>query len=85
VHHRTLTAGNFAQAAHIVAFKDNGPRGNVQDGPDDINRITHLMLLCPTCHKLIDDYPLDYPRERLEDIKRTEGGDYFGFGHHRWK
>ena len=70
-HHLTLTPGNFAQAAHIVAFKDNGPRGNVPDRPADINSITNLMLLCPKCHKLIDDRPLDYARENLEDMKHA--------------
>ena len=70
-HHLTLTPGNFAQAAHIVAFKQKGPRGNVSDRPEDINNITNLMLLCPKCHKLIDDNPLDHPRERLEEMKRT--------------
>lgn len=70
-HHLTLAPGNFAQAAHIVAFKEKGPRGNVPDRPDDINSITNLMLLCPKCHKLIDDHPLDHPRERLEVMKRT--------------
>lgn len=68
-HHLTLTPGNFAQAAHIVAFKQKGPRGNTPR-PEDINNITNLMLLCPKCHKLIDDHPLDHPRERLEEMKR---------------
>lgn len=70
-HHLTLTPGNFAQAAHIVAFKIKGPRGDVPDRPSDINDITNLMLLCPKCHKLIDNNPLKHPRERLEDMKRT--------------
>mgnify|MGYP001340835073 CR=1 FL=1 len=70
-HHLTLTPGNFAQAAHIVAFKPKGPRGDVPDRPEDINNITNLMLLCPKCHKLIDDNPLEHPRETLEDMKRA--------------
>lgn len=70
-HHLTLTPGNFAQAAHIVAFKEKGPRGNAPDRPDDINSITNLMLLCGKCHKLVDDNPLEHPRERLEEMKRA--------------
>lgn len=70
-HHLTLTPGNFAQAAHIVAFKPEGPRGDVPDRPEDINNITNLMLLCPYCHKLIDDHPEDHPRETLEEMKRS--------------
>ncbi|MGB4107843.1 MAG: SAVED domain-containing protein [Alphaproteobacteria bacterium] len=68
-HHLTLTPGNFAQAAHVVAFKDNGPRGNDPDRPENINDISNLMLLCPGCHKLIDDDPADHPRSKLEAYK----------------
>ena len=68
-HPITLHQGNFAEMAHIVAFKKAGPRG-LENRPDDINNVENLMLLCPTCHKLVDDHPLEYPRERLEGYKR---------------
>lgn len=68
-HPITLHEGNFAEMAHIVAFKKAGPRG-MENRPDDINNVENLMLLCPTCHKLVDDHPLEYPRERLEGYKR---------------
>src|SRR5437899_10670064 len=59
-HHVTLTEGNFAQMAHIVAFQPDGPRGNGAHRPENINEITNLMLLCPECHKLIDDDPAKF-------------------------
>jgi len=68
-HPVTLHQGNFAEMAHIVAFKKAGPRG-MENRPDDINNVDNLMLLCPRCHKLVDDRPLEYPRERLEGYKR---------------
>ena len=68
-HPITLHQGNFAEMAHIVAFKKAGSRG-MKNRPDDINNVDNLMLLCPTCHKLVDDHPLEYPRERLEGYKR---------------
>jgi hypothetical protein len=68
-HHLTLTEGNFSQIAHIVAFKPEGPRGKSSPRPADINDISNLMLLCPRCHKLIDDHPLDYTRKILEEYK----------------
>ena len=68
-HPITLHQGNFAEMAHIVAFKKAGPRG-ARSRPDDINNVDNLMLLCPACHKLIDDHPNEYPRERLEGYKR---------------
>jgi hypothetical protein len=37
--------------------------------PDDINSPDNLVLLCATCHKLIDDRPTDYPRAVVEAFK----------------
>lgn len=65
----TLTVGNFAEKAHIVAFAEDGPRGRDGKRPRDINELPNLMLLCPTCHKEIDDHPTKWPREALERFK----------------
>src|SRR5438445_13057633 len=46
-HHLTLTEGNFAQVAHIVAFKVAGPRGREGPRPEGINDVANLMRLCP--------------------------------------
>lgn len=76
-HHLTLTEGNFAQIAHIVAFKSDGPRGESGPRPVDINNVSNLMLLCPKCHKLIDDNPTLYTKITLEEYKtRHEGRIY---------
>lgn len=69
-HPVTLQRGNFAEMAHIVAFRNTGPRGDDANRPEDINDVDNLMLMCPTCHKLVDDHPAEYPRERLEGYKR---------------
>ncbi|MFA6295083.1 MAG: SAVED domain-containing protein [Candidatus Paceibacterota bacterium] len=68
-HHVTLTEGNFAQLAHVVAFSEQGPRGK-ENRPSDINDIGNLMLLCHKCHKLIDDNPDQYSRMTLEGYKK---------------
>jgi hypothetical protein len=68
-HHLTLTQGNFGELAHIVAFSAQGPRGGEEPRPTDINNVDNLMLLCPSCHKLIDDRPADFTREALERHK----------------
>jgi len=68
-HHVTLTEGMFGEMAHIVAFRPEGPRGKNRPRPQDINDICNLMLLCPRCHKLIDDRPQDYTRAALEEYK----------------
>jgi hypothetical protein len=69
-HPVTLTEGNFAQVAHIVAFRIEGPRGRARSRPRNIHSLQNLMLLCPQCHKLIDDHPQDYTRHTLSEYKR---------------
>lgn len=69
-HHLTLTEGNFSQVAHIVAFSQDGPRGDSARRPKSVNDIANLMLLCPACHKLVDDNPEKYPVPVLEGYKR---------------
>jgi hypothetical protein len=68
-HHLTLTSGNFAQVAHIVAFSEDGPRGKM-GRPSNINSVENLMLMCPACHKLVDDNPARFGRLALEGYKK---------------
>jgi hypothetical protein len=68
-HPLTLTPGNFAQMAHIVAFREDGPRGKSALRPTYINDVSNLMLLCPQCHKLIDDHHDQYTGVVLEKFK----------------
>ncbi len=70
-HRSTRRSGNFGEAAHIVAFKSDGPRGRAGVRPPNINDVSNLMLLGADCHKLIDDHPEDYSRETLEVYKST--------------
>jgi hypothetical protein len=70
-HPLTLTEINLAQMAHIVAFKENGPRGDTVPRPEDINNIENLMLLCHDCHKLIDDNPDQYSVATLKAYKNS--------------
>lgn len=69
VHPVTNEPGVFAERAHIVAFRDRGPRGDDGPRPEDINSFENLMLLCQPCHKLVDDNPRRYPRADLELFK----------------
>jgi hypothetical protein len=68
-HHVTLTAGNFAEIAHIVAFEPEGPRGRAGTRPLDIHDADNLMVLCPGCHKLVDDDPKKYTIKALREYK----------------
>ena len=46
-----------------------GPRGQINDRPEDPNELGNLILLCPTCHKLVDDNPDRYTVELLREYK----------------
>jgi SMODS-associated and fused to various effectors sensor domain/HNH endonuclease len=68
-HPLTHENGNYSEKAHIVAFKERGPRGRDGDRPEDINSLSNLMLLCLRDHKHVDDNPAKYPRKELEKQK----------------
>lgn len=56
---------SIGELAHIIAHSDDGPRSspamkaNERDGPENI------VLLCPTCHTIVDKHPQDFPVEQL--------------------
>jgi len=54
-HHVTKTTGNYSQMAHIVAYSPRGPRAESGLSKTERNDLSNLMLLCPSCHKHIDD------------------------------
>lgn len=70
-HHLTKTEGNFAQMAHIWAFSDGGPRATEQTRSKSAHALSNLMLLCPECHKLVDDNPEQYTADVLRKHKRA--------------
>lgn len=45
----------IGQLAHICAVSPNGPRFKPNLSLPEVNSITNLLFLCPSCHKLIDD------------------------------
>jgi hypothetical protein len=55
VHPLTGEVGNFAEKAHVVAFRKGGPRGDDPARPAEIDNVDNLMLLCRRDHNLIDD------------------------------
>lgn len=62
---------NIAQAAHIYAFSEGGPRGNEGIDDDDLNAFDNLLLTCHACHKTIDTKGKDlrYSVELLQKWK----------------
>ncbi|MCZ6655532.1 MAG: SAVED domain-containing protein [Planctomycetota bacterium] len=70
-HHLTGAEGVFAQMAHIWAFSDKGPRGKSQGSTKAVHAPSNLMLLCPECHKLVDDNPDQYSANTLRKQKKS--------------
>ncbi|MBQ6181154.1 MAG: SAVED domain-containing protein [Ruminococcus sp.] len=72
IFHDTLTTRklNASNVAHIVAASPDGPRGDKTRSYLLSDKLENLMLLCPQHHKLIDDYPENYPEELLLEMKK---------------
>ncbi len=64
---------NISEKAHIYSFSEDGPRGwgSLKDNPESLNNISNLMLMCPGCHKTID--------------QDKEGAKYSASELQRWK
>lgn len=63
-------AFHLGEHAHIVAEEPTGPRGNSILTAEEREAYPNRVLLCPTCHTLIDTgNPEAYPVERLHCIK----------------
>ena len=60
---------NIAEAAHIYAFSEKGPRGNEGISDDALNNPDNLMLACHDCHKTMDRNPESYTVELLQGWK----------------
>lgn len=69
-HHLTHDENNFSEKAHVCAFSKGGPRFS-STLKADVNDLENLMLLCPPCHKQIDDNPHIYSVEILRQYKRN--------------
>ena len=62
----------IGENCHIVAEKDDGPRGDPNVPVDERNSYSNLILLCRNHHKVIDDLEngaKSFPVEKLRDMK----------------
>jgi len=55
--------------AHIIAASDAGPRADALVRPVDRGAYENIILLCPTCHAIVDKAPQDYPDDLLRRWK----------------
>lgn len=70
LHGITMDNCNISNCAHIIADSPNGPRGTV-DSASLAKDPKNIMLMCPECHKYIDDEGKDkYDAETLFAMKQ---------------
>lgn len=60
---------NVAEAAHIIGFSAEGPRGEDDLSAELAEDLNNLMLMCRVCHKTIDANQDQYSVERLRRMK----------------
>ena len=62
----------FGELAHNVAASPDGPRGNTKRSPQLSDDPDNLVLLCPSCHTLVDKpgWQQDYPEALLAQWKQ---------------
>lgn len=61
---------NIGEMAHIIARQEDGPRGQKGGGADGY---ANLVLLCPSCHRMIDKAPDgEFPEEMLHEWKQQQ-------------
>lgn len=59
----------IAEIAHIKGKQPGGPRYDDSMTPKERNASDNLILLCPNCHKKVDDQGEVYTTEKLTQIK----------------
>jgi hypothetical protein len=59
----------LGEQAHIVAREPDGARGTSILSPEDRDKYTNLILLCPNHHTEIDRRVADFPVEKLHALK----------------
>lgn len=56
---------HIAEMAHVISAGDEGPRSNRELTPEERAKYENLILLCPTCHTMIDKAEEKFPIEML--------------------
>lgn len=59
----------IGEEAHIVAQREDGPRGKSILTSDQRDKYDNLILLCSVDHKTVDDQELEYTVEKLKAFK----------------
>lgn len=61
---------SLEELAHVIGRHEKGPRGISYLDTTERDAYENIILLCPTCHTLIDKNPLQFSVEMLHDWKQ---------------
>jgi hypothetical protein len=64
------TTVKLAEVAHIVAASVSGPRANASATDEYLTGFDNLVLLCPTCHKIVDRAHKGFSLEVMQSWKQ---------------
>lgn len=62
---------HVAEMAHVISTADAGPRAKAMLTPKELGSYDNLVLLCPTCHTIIDKAEDKYPETLVKHWKQT--------------
>jgi hypothetical protein len=62
---------HIAEMAHVFAANNQGPRANTELAEAERGAFENLILLCSTCHTIIDKAEQDFPDHVLSAWKRA--------------
>lgn len=60
---------NIEELAHIIGQKEKGPRGDNPLPLDERDEFDNIILLCPTCHTIVDKNPTLFPNDTIKQWK----------------
>jgi len=62
---------HVGEIAHVISAGDSGPRADTRTTAEDRSQYDNLILLCPTCHTIVDKAESSYPVDLLLTWKRN--------------
>ncbi|MBA2376825.1 MAG: hypothetical protein H0V75_11985 [Rubrobacter sp.] len=60
---------HIAEMAHIFAASDEGPRSTQTITEEERGRYENIVLLCPSCHTIVDKAPGAFPDQTMKQWK----------------